>query len=101
MSWFVKTESFTLEAQEIPAEKRREYIKKHIEWTKELKSQGINFHSGYLTNKNKVPGGGGLFILQAESYEEAEQLIKDDPIIAAGIVNWKLQEWILISGEIE
>ncbi len=100
MRWFIKTELFTKKAMRFTPEERQRYISQHITWVKNLNASGVKVSSGYLIDKHKVPGGGGLLILQAASFNEAESLIINDPIIIAGLVNWKLQEWIPVFGEL-
>jgi len=39
------------------------------------------------------PGGGGLLVLQAESYAAAEALIAKDPMLLSGGVHWRLEQW--------
>ena len=73
---------------------RKETIKNHIKWVKELKRKGLNIESGFLIDKMKKAGGGGLLIIECESYADAEKIIKDDPMIKNKFVDWKLHEWI-------
>ena len=97
MPWFIKTETFKKQTLALPHQSRQEFVRKHLEWVMGLKRKGINITSGYLIDENKVPGGGGLLILQANSFEEAQSLIKSDPIIISGLVSWQLQEWIPVA----
>ena len=76
------------------------YLKSHIEWVEILRHAEVNIASGYLVDKVGTPGGGGLLVLEAKSYQEAKKIIKKDPIILAGLVKWKLQEWIPVSGKL-
>ncbi len=100
MQWFIKTEFFTEKTKSLSSEERKIYLKKHLDWTKSLKKKGVKLYSGYLTNKNGVPGGGGLLVFQAKSFELANELIQNDPMIKEGLVEWKLQKWVLISGDL-
>ena len=99
MPWFIKTESFTKETLKLLPAKRQEILLKHKDWVKSLKDLGGKITSGYLVNENKIPGGGGLLIVEAESFSEAKFLIEQDPMIVYGLVNWELHEWIPIFGE--
>ena len=96
MPWFVKTEKFSKKALSLSTSERKKYIKKHKLWIKELKAAGENLYSGYLINENKEPGGGGLLILEAESYQKATQIVEQDPLIKSNLVNWELNEWVNI-----
>ena len=68
MPWFVKTETFTSKASSLTVNQKKVFIEKHKKWVNNLKKLKIDVISGYLVNENHEPGGGGLLILQAESY---------------------------------
>ena len=95
MPYFVKTETI-----------KRHYLNKidfksktleeHKLWVKNLIDQGFNIKSGFLVDKDQIPGAGGFLIIECQSFEEAEKIIKEDPMIRNNIVNWKLNEWINI-----
>ena len=98
MPIFVKTE--IIKKQFISNNKlKKKFINKHILWIKELKKDGVNIKSGFLVNKIKEPGAGGLLIIEVKTYEDALKIIKEDPMIKNKIVDWKLSEWIDISKE--
>ena len=99
MPWFIKTEHFNTETVKLLPEFREKYIEQHRTWLFKLKNEGIQISSGYLVNKNHCPGGGGLLILEANSYAEAKSIIEHDPMIEAGLVTWQLQEWIEVYGQ--
>ena len=100
MGWFIKTEKFTDQTQAKSISERRFYIEKHREWVQLLKSSGHIIYSGYLVNRNHLPGGGGLLILKADSFTQAEDLIKKDPMIVFELVEWEIQEWVTMSKEL-
>ena len=95
MPYFVKTETIKRHYQR-EIDYKRKIIKKHKLWVKNLMDQGFYIKSGFLVDKNKLPGSGGFLIIECESFEEAEKIIKDDPMIRNNMVNWKLNEWINI-----
>ncbi len=101
MPWFIKTEKFTEETSQLMPEERRAYLIRHRAWVKELSESGVDISSGYLVNENQLAGGGGLLIIRADSFSEAKSLIKNDPMIIAGLVNWDLQEWIPVYGRLK
>ena len=100
MPWFVKTERFKSSTLSLMPSEREKYLSKHREWVIQLNSSGNKASSGYLVNSNRLPGGGGLLIFQAKSYEEAKALVEEDPMIVNDLVEWNLQEWIPFAGEI-
>ena len=93
MPYFVKTETIKKHyLNEIDFKSKT--IKEHKLWVKNLIDQGFNIKSGFLVDKDQVPGEGGFLIIECKSFEEAQKIIQDDPMIKNNIVNWKLNEWI-------
>lgn len=101
MPWFIKIEKFTPKTLELSVEDRKVFIDQHKSWVKKLKAMGKRISSGYLVDQNKTPGGGGVLIIKADSYEQAISIVHQDPMISKGLVTWELQEWIPIAGDFE
>ena len=99
MSFYIKTEKFNILGMSMEHQLKIELIDKHKAWVLELQKLGLNLSSGYLVSCNGIPGGGGLLVLEAESFKEAQSIIKNDPMIISGAVEWTLQEWIHVAGE--
>ncbi len=97
MPWFIKTEKFTASTEQLTPIKRALYIDKHRLWVSKVRSLGIKIFSGYLVNENHRPGGGGLLIFEEISFQKAKDLVLEDPMIKAGIVEWELNEWVPLS----
>ena len=96
MPIFVKTEIIKKEFISNNMLKKK-FVDKHILWIKKLKKACVNVKSGFLVNKIKEPGAGGLLTLEVKTYQEALKIVKEDPMIKNKIVDWKLSEWIDIS----
>ena len=96
MPIFIKTEIIKKEYL-IQKDIRKKVINEHIKWIGNLKRKGINIKSGFLVDELKQPGDGGLLILDIETYQDALEIIKQDPMIKNNIVEWKLNEWIDIT----
>ena len=88
MPWFVKQETFLR-----PYVAMKPHLAAHRLWVEELRAQGVVISSGYLVDGTGQPGGGGLLLLQAASYGEAEALVQRDPMVLSGGVAWRLQQW--------
>ena len=93
MPFFIKTEIIKKEYL-INNDLKQKIIKEHIYWVKKLKKEGINIKSGFLVDELKRPGEGGLLILETNNYQNALEIIKNDPMITNDLVEWKLNEWI-------
>ena len=96
MPIFIKTEKFKDKTLELSNNERKKHLLMHKEWVKEMNKLGHYIQSGYLINEKKIPGGGGLLILEAKDYLTAKNIIENDPMIKNDLVNWDLQEWISI-----
>ena len=96
MPIFIKTELIKKEYL-IQKDFCKKIINEHIKWTDKLKRKGINIKSGFLVDELKQPGAGGLLIIEIETYKDAIEIVKNDPMIKNNIVNWKLNEWIDIN----
>ena len=99
MPWFVKHERFTAETMGLSAEQRAVHLKAHRLWVEQESRSGRLISSGYLVDGNRRPGGGGLLMFEAASYDEALAWVQQDPMIRADLVAWTLQEWIPVNGE--
>ena len=97
MAWFVKTETFTPETAALSVEQRRPFIEAHRQWVQQEKAVGRIILSGFLVDEQSKPGGGGLMIFAADDYNDALNWVVNDPLIKFRLVNWKIQEWILIT----
>ena len=98
MPIFIKTEKFKDETLRLSKNERKIFLLMHKEWVENIRQSGNYIHSGYLINKNKIPGGGGLLIFEAKDYLSAQKIIEKDPMITNDLVTWELQEWIPING---
>ena len=98
MPIFIKTEKFKDKTLELSNIERKKFLLIHKEWVKDITKLGHYIHSGYLINGKKMPGGGGLLILEAKDYLTAKKIIENDPMIKNNLVIWDLQEWISING---
>ena len=96
MPIFIKTEIIKKEYL-IQKDIRKKVINEHIQWIENLKRKGINIKSGFLVNELKQPGDGGLLIIDIETFQDALEIIKNDPMVKNNIVEWKLNEWIDIT----
>ena len=96
MPFFIKTELIKKEYL-IQKDIKKKIINEHIQWIETLQKKGINIKSGFLVDKLKQAGEGGLLIIKIETYQDALEIIKTDPMIKNNLVKWKLNEWIDIT----
>lgn len=68
-----------------------QYIPAHHAYVRELIARGHKAKSGYWAKK-----GGGMMIFEAESMEQAQAIVAEDPLIKNGCVDYQLYEWRLV-----
>jgi len=88
MPWFVKTEQFLR-----PYSAMKPHLDAHRAWVEQLRGEGVVISSGYLVDGAGQPGGGGLLLLEAADYATAEALVRQDPMVLSGGVDWRLEQW--------
>ena len=95
MTWFVKRETFNSAAAALSGEQRRPILEAHRRWVKQESEAGKRLCSGFLVDQHQLPGGGGLLIFEAESYDQALEWLQHDPMICSQMVTWSLHEWVM------
>jgi uncharacterized protein YciI len=95
MPWFIKTETFR-----VPRDQVIPHLAAHRRWVQELRDRGVAISSGYLVDEGGRPGGGGLLLVRADDHAAAEELIRHDPMIVSGCVDWRLRGWIPSVGDL-
>jgi uncharacterized protein YciI len=72
----------------------------HLAHQVELERKGIMFAAGPLYSKGSQVPEAGMFVLRANSFEEAEAICKTDPLHAAGLRSYAIQKWRVNEGSI-
>jgi len=74
-------------------------------WGKDMSHQDFQDHLNYLKNIAReryfIGGGfsntdGGMCLFEAENFEDAQNINKNDPIIERGLYRYELLEWNLV-----
>ncbi|CAK6695954.1 hypothetical protein OGCDGJMD_01943 [Cyanobium usitatum str. Tous] len=73
-------------------------IPAHLAWLAELERKGHEPRSGYWADRvgRSGDGAGGMLLFRAASWEEADALVRTDPLIVQGCVSWTLHQWALV-----
>lgn len=72
------------------AEKSKHFRQEHLDYLEALEKQGKVFAKGRFTD-----GTGGLVIYIAESFEEVEEIVKNDPYVVHGARGYEIHEWVM------
>jgi uncharacterized protein len=75
-------------------------LHEHLAHQVELERKGIMFAAGPLYPKGSQTPEAGMFVLRANSFEEAEEICKTDPLHAAGLRTYTIQKWRVNEGSI-
>ncbi|WP_019504752.1 YciI family protein [Pleurocapsa sp. PCC 7319] len=68
-----------------------QYVPAHKDYVRQLITQGHKARSGYWKEL-----GGGMLIFEADSLEQARQIVAQDPLILNNCVNYELHEWCIV-----
>jgi uncharacterized protein YciI len=70
----------------------------HLNHQVKLEKEGVLFAAGPLYPRDSTMPEAGMFILRANSFEEAEAIARTDPLHAAGLRSFTLQKWRINEG---
>ncbi len=73
----------------------------HIAHQIEMERRGIMFAAGPLYSRGSDIPEAGMFVLRANSFEEAERLANEDPLHKAGLRTFTLQKWRVNEGSLK
>ncbi|MCP9885150.1 hypothetical protein KBY97_08430 [Synechococcus sp. ATX 2A4] len=96
MRWFVKLEEGTVGRHQFD-----QHLNAHLAWVEDLKARGHCPTTGYWHECKGQAGAGGMLLFKATGWEEAETIVRSDPLIQAGSVRWILHEWRVVAGSLE
>jgi uncharacterized protein len=70
----------------------------HLAHQIDLERKGIMFAAGPLYSRGSTIPEAGMFVLRANSFEEAEEICKGDPLHVAGLRSYTIQKWRVNEG---
>jgi uncharacterized protein YciI len=86
MPWFVKIEEGIVDK---PSFDR--HVPAHKAYVKDLIAKGHHAKTGYWQRR-----GGGMLLFEAESMEQAQEIIAEDPLVKHGCVKYDLYQWCVV-----
>lgn len=86
MPWFVKIESGIVDKSTFD-----QYVPAHKAYVQSLIAKGHKARSGYWAQR-----GGGMLLFEAASLDEAQAIVKSDPLVKNGCVNYQVYEWRIV-----
>ncbi|MFC8244805.1 YciI family protein [Streptomyces chartreusis] len=82
-------------------EEMRPHLDAHKAWLAEMESCSVLFLAGPMLDENYRFSGSGLFVLRADSLQEAACVADADPFHANGIRKYKLVPWQINEGSMD
>ena len=82
----------------VEREKVLEALPDHLEYQVSLEERGIMFAAGPLFDQDGAPPRAGLIIIRADSFAEAEEIAKADPMHARDLRTYTLDKWQINEG---
>ena len=86
MPWFVKIETGIVDKVTFD-----QYVPAHKQYVHDLIANGHQARTGYWAEL-----GGGMLLFQADSLADAEAIVKADPLVKNGCVDYELHEWRIV-----
>jgi uncharacterized protein YciI len=86
MPWFVKIEKGIVDKHIFDR-----HVPAHIAFVRDLIAKGHKAKTGYWGEF-----GGGMLLFEADSLEEAKEIVAQDPLIQNGCVKFELHEWCIV-----
>ncbi|MBO3458878.1 YciI family protein [Aetokthonos hydrillicola Thurmond2011] len=86
MPWFVKIEEGKVDKPIFD-----QYVPAHKAYVQELIVKGHKAKTGYWGCR-----GGGMMLFEAESMDEAKNIVEGDPLVQNSCVNYQLYEWRIV-----
>ncbi|WP_090823375.1 YciI family protein [Paenibacillus sp. yr247] len=75
-------------------EKSVEYRPQHLEYLAKLREEGKIFANGRF-----LDGAGGLVIYMAESFEQVQRFVEQDPYVIYKARGFEIHEWEIVLGD--
>jgi hypothetical protein len=72
----------------------------HLKRMIELEQQGVLFASGPLLDDDGSLTGDGVTIIRAGTRAEAEDVMRSDPLVSAGVRTVEVRRWRIMEGRV-
>jgi uncharacterized protein YciI len=86
MPWFVKIEKGLVEKAIFD-----QYVPAHRAYVRDLIAKGHQAKTGYWAEQ-----AGGMLLFEAQSMEEAQNIVAQDPLIKNNCVSYEIYQWCLV-----
>tara|TARA_B100000700_G_C14922901_1_gene797926 strand:+ start:726 stop:1097 length:372 start_codon:yes stop_codon:yes gene_type:complete len=81
-----------------PREDIRKILPEHLKMQVELEKKGILFAAGPMDPFDETKTRTGMIIVRAKSFEEANEIAKNDPMHSSGAREYEIWRWSMNEG---
>ena len=81
-----------------PREEIRKILPEHLKRQIELEKKGILFAAGPMDPFDETKTRTGMIIVRASSFEEADEIARNDPMHTSGVREYDIWKWSLNEG---
>ena len=67
------------------------YVSAHKSYVRQLIARGHKAKTGYWAEL-----GGGMLVFDADSLQEAQKIVAQDPLVVYNCVDYELHEWCIV-----
>lgn len=97
---FLGKEMYLVVARPVRSPEIEKRLADHLAHQVAMEKRGIMFAAGPLYARGSDVPEAGMFVLRANSFEEAEALAMEDPLHKAGLRTFTLQKWRVNEGSL-
>ena len=97
---FLGKEMYLVVTKPVRSPEIKKRLPEHLAHQVELEKRGIMFAAGPLYPRGSDIPEAGMFVLRANSFEEAEKIANEDPLHKAGLRTYTIQKWRLNEGRL-
>lgn len=97
---FLGKEMYLVVARPVRSPEIEKRLADHLAHQVDMEKRGIMFAAGPLYARGSDVPEAGMFVLRANSFEEAEALAMEDPLHKAGLRTFTLQKWRVNEGSL-
>jgi uncharacterized protein YciI len=97
---FLGKEMYLVVTRPVRSPEIEKRLMEHLNHQVELEKRGIMFAAGPLYPRGSDIPEAGMFVLRANSFEEADAIAREDPLHKAGLRTYTIQKWRLNEGRI-
>ena len=98
---FLHKELYVVVTQPVSSPEIRPKLLDHLENQVKLEKEGVMFAAGPLFDEGSEGPVAGMFVIRANSFEEARKIADSDPLHQAGLRSYTIRKWQVNEGQFQ